>query len=132
VRNLSIEQLIFLLLFLLVPLFNLVARWLKRRTGAGAPPPEEAVAEPEPPPRRLPPRIVLAEPVETPPPMLPSPPPPPRPAARPAPPPVPSRRRPLLGLRGPEDVGRAVVLMAVLGPCRGLELHGADGDRLDR
>jgi len=125
VRSLSIEQLILLALFVLVPLVNLLARWVRRRTEPGERPPEEAKQEPEPVPFRLPPRILVPTPVE---PRRVE---PPRPAA-PTPPPGLRRRGPMLQLSGPADVRRAVMLMAVLGPCRGLESPGAEGERLDR
>jgi hypothetical protein len=125
VRNVSLEQLIVLAVFLLVPLVNLLARWLRQRGEAPPRPPAEIPHQPEPVPFRLPPTVRLAEPVT-----------PQREEQvtrpRPAPPPALLRRQPRLRISDPEDVRYAVMLMAVLGPCRGLEPPGPEGERLDR
>ena len=122
-RTLQPEQLILLLVFVLVPLLNLVVRWLKqRRRERAAPPPEPAPRE-----ARIPgpmPRVRVIEP------------PLPReglaersrvplsPQGRgqgegESPPPAPRRRAAPLG--GPLGVRQAIVAMTILGPCRGLE-----------
>jgi hypothetical protein len=123
----SVEQLIFIAVFVLVALFNLIRQARRQRrpegeTADGPPPVEEERA---PPPRR----VVIAPPV-------------PRPAgapqvrftgreyrpaavARPAPARA-ARRGPgrrLFSHRG--DARRGIVLITVLGPCRGLESPSA-------
>jgi len=106
------EQLLLLALFLLVVLSGLLARWLKARMEASPP------AETRPPdgvtvrrPQR--PLGEPAMPVRVPPVAY----------AQPSPPlPVETQRRsPQPRLGGPSDLRRAIVLMAVLGPCRALE-----------
>jgi hypothetical protein len=115
-RSLQPEQLVLLLLFVLVPLFNVLLRWLQRRAQER---PRPAPAEPraaEPAAREewrapLPPRVRVIEPA------LPREEPrEPRPAPRPRP--VVRRAGPL---GGPAAVRRAVIAMTILGPCRGLE-----------
>jgi hypothetical protein len=121
-RSLRPEQIILLLLFVLVPLLNLLVRWAQRR--AREPqrpvPAEPAAAGPVArekwPPAAMPPRVRVIEPAL------------PREASRkeasrqtpPAPQPQPAHRRaaPLGGLPA---VRRAIIAMAILGPCRGLE-----------
>lgn len=123
----TFEQVLLFAIILLVPILN----WVRRRMGDGAP--QEPDAEEQ---RRLP----------APPPMpVPAPPPAP-PRARviaPRPPqapvwtplaapvvamPAPSHSaRARIRLRGQSDVRRAVVLMAVLGPCRANEPSSPPG-----
>ena len=115
--SLRLEQILLLLLFVLVPLLNVLVRWLQRR--AREPqrpvPAEPRAAEPvrreEWPPVPMPPRVRMIEPAllregprET----------------RPAPRPLPVVRR-AGPLGGRAAVRRAVVAMTILGPCRGLE-----------
>jgi hypothetical protein len=107
-----VEQLLLLALFLLVAFAGSLARWLKARMGAPPPAetrPPDAVSVRRP---QLPPGEPT-RPVWT----------PPGASARPSPPlPVETRRRsPRPRLGGPSDLRRAIVLMAVLGPCRALE-----------
>jgi hypothetical protein len=119
-RSLRPEQILLLLVFVLVPLFNLLVRWLQRRAREHQRrvPAEPPMAEPAPPEgwpsRRMPPRIRVIEPPlsqEA-----------PRQETRRKTPPaaVPVRRR-AAPLGGPAAVRRAIVAMTILGPCRGLE-----------
>jgi len=116
-RSFRPEQILLLLLFVLVPLFNLLVRWLRRRAREQQRPipPEPRATDPvgreERPPARMPPRARVIEPAlprEGPREM--------RPAPRPQP--VIRRAGPLGGRAA---VRRAVVAMTILGPCRGLE-----------
>jgi hypothetical protein len=104
------EQFVLLLVFLAAVLVNLLIEAYRRRLRRLAAPPPEPVVE------------RVAVPVAPPSPFRA----PPRPSFRPgalaAPPPrapALSRRRRLLA--GPSDARRAMLLMAILGPCRGLE-----------
>jgi len=115
-RSLRPEQLLLLLLFVLVPLFNLLLRWLQRRAREQQRPvpAEPRAAEPEGReelPARMPPRVRVIEPAR------------PREGPREAPPAP--RPQPLIRRAGPMGgraaVRRAVVAMTILGPCRGLE-----------
>jgi hypothetical protein len=130
-RRLSPELLIFLLLFLAIPLLNLLAQWARRRLERQRPaaweaPDQLAPPRPEEPPRRIP-RPVLppgarVEGLREIEPSRPA-----RVAVRPAVEvPLPARsprgRRPPLG--GPVALRRAVVLAAILGPCRALQGPG--------
>jgi hypothetical protein len=113
-RSLTPEQLLLLAIFLLVPLLNLTARWLRRRLARHAPPSREAEAVAEqagaPPPPRS--RRGTAGPG----------PPPEQPRRRPPPaPPAPGPRRRPGALGGPRGLRRAIVMMTILGPCRALE-----------
>lgn len=106
------EQLLLLALFLLVVFAGSLARWLKARMEAARPPetrPPAGVTV------RRPPRPLgePAMPART----------PPVTSAQPSPPPpVETRRRsPRPRLGEGSDLRRAIVLMAVLGPCRALE-----------
>jgi hypothetical protein len=106
------EQFVLLLVFLAAVLLNLVIEAYRRRLRRPAAPPREPVAERVGAPAPPPPAVTI--------------PPPPRPRPRPmAPAPSPPRalgaprRRRLLA--GPSDARRAMILMAILGPCRGLE-----------
>jgi hypothetical protein len=107
------EQILMLAVFVLVPLLNLVVRLLRRHL-AGQLPRETQPEAPDTPAR-----------VRT----LPSGPSARRAEARAIPPRVPppvaaarrSRRRPRVHLGSAREVRRGLVLMAVLGPCRGLE-----------
>jgi hypothetical protein len=117
-RSLRPEQILLLLLFVLVPLLNLLVRWLQGRARAQQRPvpAETRAVEPgghaERPPTRMPPRVRVVEPTlsrEEPRAM--------RPAPRPRP--VVVRRAGPLG--GRAAVRRAIVAMTILGPCRGLE-----------
>jgi hypothetical protein len=107
----SVEQLLFLVLFVLIPLVNLLARWLRKRV------PEPPIPAPE---RREPipilPRPTVLSPVPA---LAPQHPRatsaerlPDQPLARPA------QRRTRLS---PREVRRGIVLMTILGPCRALE-----------
>jgi hypothetical protein len=107
-----VEQLLLLALFLLVALTSALGRWLKARmegrpAAQTRPPDGVTVRRPPRPPRAL---VVSGGT-------------PPGTNVQPAPPaPVEARRRsprPALGDRA--DLRRAIVLMAVLGPCRALE-----------
>jgi len=109
------EQLLFFALFVVVALANLIARWLKARMQ------RRQAAETEQPrpvreiPRRLPPRVVITAPEAWRPPTT-------APTAITTPPLArPVRRPPRLRLGGPPDLRRAIMLMTVLGPCRGRE-----------
>ena len=129
------ERLFILLLFGIPVLVSLASRWLRwrqgqvRRPGSPAggpvagklpeePPPSPWPPRPAPALRRVePPRAILAEP--------------PVPPERPEGPPLPRtfgpprRRARNQGLfRTPADARRAIVLMSVLGPCRGLDPPG--------
>jgi hypothetical protein len=108
-----VEQILLLALFLIVALASWLARWLKSRLEARPP------AETTPPtgvagrPRQGRPRDVML--IPTPPTLRDT-----RPRAPAAS--VPPRRRPPRPRFGrPSDLRRAIVLMAVLGPCRALE-----------
>ena len=114
-RSLRPEQILLLLVFVLVPLFNLLVRWLQRRAREqqrSLPEPHATAADAREggPPSSMPPRARVIEPVlprEG-----------PRRAAAAPPPPVIRRAGPLGGRAA---VRRAVVAMTILGPCRGLE-----------
>ena len=114
------EQIIPLALFVIVVLFNLVGRWLRGRMQQQeqqqAPPPPPLRVEPVP----LPPRARL---VTSRPPAFEE-----RSPVRRAPARVVVREAPRL-LGTPRDVRRAIVMMAVLGPPRGLQSDGPDGIR---
>ena len=116
-RSFRPEQLLLLLVFVLVPLINLLVRWLRRRAGEqqrpvpAEPRAAEPVAREERPPVPVPPRVRVIEPAL------------PREGPREAPPAPPLR--PVIRRAGPLGgrlaVRRAVVAMTILGPCRGLE-----------
>lgn len=121
-RSLRPEQLLLLLVFILVPLLSLLVRWLQRpareqqRPVPAEPRAAEPVAREEWPPAAMPPRVRVLAPAlsleaprkET------------RHKTPPAPQPRPVRRRAApLGDRA--AVRRAIVAMAILGRCRGLE-----------
>jgi hypothetical protein len=119
-RSLRPEQLLLLLLFVLVPLFNLLVRWLQRRAREqrrprlAEPPMAEPVVREGRPSAAMPPRarvIAPALPQAT-----------PRKETRRRPPaaPQPVRRR-AAPLGGRAAVRRAIIAMNILGPCRGLE-----------
>jgi hypothetical protein len=105
------EQVLLLALFLLVALASSIARWLKSRL-------EPRPAEPARPtevagrPRQGGTREVM---------LIPTPPTPADTRPRAPAPSVPPRRTPRPRLGRPSDLRRAIVLMAVLGPCRALE-----------
>ena len=116
-RSLRPEQIFLLVVFVLVPLVNLLVRWLRHRArehqrpgpeGSRAAAPvarEELAATP------MPPRVRVIEPAL------------PREGLRTvplAPPPQPVIRR-AAPLGGRAAVRKAVVAMTILGPCRGLE-----------
>lgn len=116
-RSLRPEQIILLLVFILVPLLNLLVRWIQRRARERRRPvpveprAAEAAAGGKGPPAALPPRVRVIEPAL------------PGEGTRmapPAPPPQPVMRR-VGPLGGRAAVRRAVVAMTILGPCRGLE-----------
>jgi len=116
-RSLRPEQILLLLLFVLVPLINLLVRWLRRRASElqrpvpAEPRAAEPVAREERPPVPVPPRVRVIEPAL------------PREGPREAPPAPPLRPviRRAGSLGGRLAVRRAVVAMTILGPCRGLE-----------
>ena len=116
-RSLRPEQILLLLLFVLVPLINLLVRWLRRRAreqqrpAPVEPRATEPVAREERPPVPVPPRVRVIEPAL------------PREGPREAPPAPPLRPviRRAGSLGGRLAVRRAVVAMTILGPCRGLE-----------
>jgi hypothetical protein len=110
----SFEQILFLAVFVLVPLLNLLRRALARHAQRAAPPelaptaPDAAAEQP----LRVSSARTRPGPVrgqstsaQTPPTQVSG-----------------ARRRPRVHLRGAHEVRRAVILMAVLGPCRGREL----------
>ncbi|MEX2155201.1 MAG: hypothetical protein WD825_17780 [Gemmatimonadaceae bacterium] len=116
------EQLFVLAAILLAAMVDLFVRWLRGKTRkdqpAGAAGVEEEVVLVEEADTELPEELPEQEPVE---PQLP---PPPPPAPRPSPPPpVRTRRRHRARrwLKHPTDARRGIVLMAILGRCRGLE-----------
>jgi hypothetical protein len=122
------EQLVFLALFLLFALLNLIVRLFRERA---AKPPDTA-----PPPLRRPPPPRPPEPLARPAPARVAQPPAPAPVvpgpaapALAAPAAAPARRRPRARLGGPRDLRRAVVLMTVLGPCRALEAEEREAPR---
>jgi hypothetical protein len=122
----SLEQVIVLAIFLLVALFNFVRQVLAQRRQRGEVPEEEPAEEAPPPPRAPtpPPRVIVVPPQPV---AAPAPPRRPRaeplregPAPRPVPRPRPRRpRRRLFASRG--EARRGIVLLTVLGPCRGVE-----------
>jgi hypothetical protein len=119
-KSLRPEQIILLLVFVLVPLFNLLVRWLQRRAReqqrrAPAEPPMAESAPPAGwPSRTMPPRIRVIEP------PLPQEAPHQETRRKTPPAAVPARRR-AAPLGGPAAVRRTIVAMTILGPCRGLE-----------
>lgn len=124
----TFEQILLFAIFLLVPLL----RWVRRRRGGGAPqepgadeqrslppPPRMPVPAPLPAPPRA--RVIVPRPPQDTvwaPPVAPV-------VAMPARPHSPARAR--IQLRGQSDVRRAVVLIAVLGPCRANEPSSPPG-----
>jgi hypothetical protein len=118
-RSFRLEQVLLLLVFVLVPLLNLLVRWLQRRAReqrrpvSAEPRAAEPVAREERLPAPMPPRVRVIEPAR------------PRQGPRetpPAPRPQPVIRR-AGPLGGPAGVRRAIVAMTILGPCRALEEH---------
>jgi hypothetical protein len=122
-RSLRPEHILLLLVFVLVPLFNLLVRWLQRRAREqqrrprpAEPPMAEPVAREGWPPAAMPPRVrVIAPALSQEAPRKES-----RRKTPPAPQPRPVHRR-AAPLGGRAAVRRAIVAMAILGPCRGLE-----------
>jgi hypothetical protein len=113
-RTFSPDHLLVLAVFLLVALLNvLVALWRRWQRASPAARPLEPIA-PETPAQATPPRSVQAFPVGR----------PRRETGVPVEAAPGSRRRPPSARLGPRDVRRAVVLMAILGPCRALEPQG--------
>jgi hypothetical protein len=116
-RSLGPEQILFLLLFVLVPLLTLLVRGLQRRVREQQRPvpaesrAAEPVAREKRPPAPMPPRVRVIEPAL------------PRAGLRTAPPAHPPQ--PVIRRAGPlggrAAVRKAVVAMTILGPCRGLE-----------
>lgn len=107
----TLEQILFLLIFLLIPVLNFLARALRRHVWPPAPEDEAPPGRsPEPAPRAsarpTPPPRVRERPREVP------------PLAPPAAAPAPRSKRARLDTG---DVRRAIVLMAILGPCQGVE-----------
>ena len=119
-RSLRPEQIILLLVFVLVPLFNLLVRWLQRRAREQQRrvPAEPPMAEPAPlgqwPPAALPPRFRVIEP------LLSQEAPRKEPSGKAPPAALPVRRR-AAPLGGRAAIRRTIVAMTILGPCRGLE-----------
>jgi hypothetical protein len=119
-RSLRPEQIILLLVFVLVPLLNLLVRWLQRRAREqplprkAEPPMAEPVAPERWPSATMPPRIrtIASTPSQE----------APRKESQRRPPLAahPVRRR-AAPLGGRAAVRRAIVAMAILGTCRGLE-----------
>ena len=119
-RSLRLEQILLLLAFVLVPLFNLLVRWLRRRAQEQHPPQpaEPPIAAPvsrEGWPAAMPPRVQAIAPAPDEAPRRET-----RRETPPAPQPRPGRRR-AAPLGGRPAVRRAIVAMVILGPCRGLE-----------
>jgi hypothetical protein len=123
-RSVSVEQLLLFLFVLLLPLLNLLGRWLRRRPheqAGGGPRPD--AREEWPPMARVPERHAgRAEGPDAVPRVRRTPPDVPREGPR-ATRPVPGprrrgRRRPLAGREG---ATHAIIAMTILGPCRGLE-----------
>jgi hypothetical protein len=114
------EQLLLLAMFLLVALANFIARLLRtRRAPRPRVEPEEEL--PEPPPPKRPRREAAGTPAPTPPPM---------PVAGLAPAPPPLARPPSRFYPGdPRELRRAIVWLAVLGPCRARETEDGDPTR---
>ena len=118
------EQFVPLALFVLFVVFNLVGRWVSGRLKQQQ---EREEEQPVPPPspgreRPIPPRArVVTTPKSAPEELRPAPRPPGRAERR--------RRRPRPLLETPSEARRAIVLMAILGPCRGREADGPDGMR---
>jgi len=109
------EQLFFLAAVVLVALFNFVRQILAQRRQPPEPPQDVPAEEEVRAPGRLrafPPRAARPEPRRTP--LSPAP---------PAPPERPRRRRRLFA--GRRDARRGIVLVTVLGPCRGIESPSA-------
>ena len=144
-RDLSFEQLFILAVLLVAGLVNLVLDWLRARGRTAQPQhPEQNVAieeeeldlsevfwpertaempaereparVPVPPPRPLPPVVAPASPPRAPvkPPRAPS---------------RPTQRRRLRHRMDPHEARRGVVLMTILGPCRGMEPPAGDPSR---
>lgn len=119
----SLEQLAVFAIFAFVALFNLIARWLKRRMEASAG--GRPSAEPVRPEHEV--RDVLVTPRAQ---KVASPEPAPAVVRRPSrAAPIAPRQRASTPLAGPDDLRRAIVAMAVLGPCRGLQSEGPDAVR---
>ncbi len=112
----SVEQLLFLVLFVLIPLFNILRRVLTKR-----PPPVPAPVRVEPMPALPPRRELLPVPALAHPPARET-----TAERRPAPVAEPRRRKPYLHS---SDVRRGIVIMTILGPCRALEPETAPETR---
>jgi hypothetical protein len=106
------EQVLLLALFLLVALASTIARWLKSRLEPRPPAEPTRPTEVAGRPRPAGPREVM---------LIPTPPTPAETRPRKPEPSVRPRRPPRPRLGRPADLRRAIVLMAVLGPCRALE-----------
>lgn len=119
-RSLSFEQIILLLVFIVVPLFKLILRglqrWARRQRET------EPVAREERPPPPMPVPVWVVQPAlsEATRPREAAP--RPRAETRKRPPRRPSAQIRTVPLRGRAAVRRAIVAMAILGPCPGLEL----------
>ncbi|HEU4370939.1 MAG TPA: hypothetical protein VFV05_22180 [Methylomirabilota bacterium] len=109
----SIEQLFFIALFVAIAIFNLLRQARSRRR---APDDTDGAPPAEPGPARIPPRVVIARPPS---PVVTRRPAADLPGATAAPPE--RRRRGRRRLRNRRDARRGIVLITVLGPCRGLE-----------
>jgi hypothetical protein len=112
----TLEQILLVAVFVLVPLLNALVRVLRRRVADSAPR-ESRPGTPEIPPRAqaLPPSLRASRGEA-------------RRISPSLPPPLTAvlgpRRRPEVRIAGPPEARRGIVLMAVLGPCRGLEPPG--------
>ena len=123
------SELLIVLFVLLLAALDLLARWLRGKTQldqpAGAAGGEEEVVSAEEADTELPERAPAA------PRLPPAAPPPPLRPPRPAPPTTARPRRPHRARRwvkDPIDARRGIILMTILGPCRGLEAPGAAGE----
>lgn len=108
-RSLTFQQVLLVAIIVLIPLLNLVGRWLRGRMqgAAPAPPAPEAAERP----LRFPPgarRLEHVPPAE-------------RPRSAALPPPSDRRPRRPAPLGGLPEIRRAVVMMTILGSCRALE-----------
>jgi len=121
----TLEQLLILAVFVLVPLINLLVRVMRKRLDIARPQQPGPEAANVPPPGRTLPAVLVARGRE------------PRgilPSAPSKPPSLSSApgRRPRVRVGSMREARRAIVLIAVLGPCRGLEPPSRAGRREER